>query len=767
MRSLSRLLPRFSTRYVSQSRTVLAAGLDGFVDEGGEHGLFVHQTRLLSRYRWLIDGQQPRPVVLSNVEQHSWLGYYIALPPGVDPGPADTGSGQIGAIARQTLEVRLSRYTGEGMHEDVDLTNFSQHPTSFRLTLDVDADFADLGDLHGERVPGEITRGRRTLDGADELDIDYRAERAFEHQGERGTARTHRGLTVRVRNASSPATVHDRGVAFEVSLRAGATWHACVDFIARIEERALPLMYACRSFTGTPAEFDIRRRTFLEEATGFASPHARGLAPVVLHALDQAKADLASLRLYDLDHDERAWTMAAGLPMYVALFGRDVLTASWQAALASTAPMRGSLRELARWQGREVNDWRDEQPGRMLHEAHTGPHATLNVNPRARYYGSATTSAFYPVAVSELWHWTGDRDLVRPLARSALDAVRWLDQYGDLDGDGFYEYQTRSEHGVRHQGWKDSEDAMVYEDGTPVKPPIATCEEQAFAYLGKLHLSEVLWWLGENDDARRLFREAGELKRRFNDVFWLEDEGFYAMALDPDKRPVRSAGSNPGHALACGIVDGALALRTAGRFVAHDLFSGWGIRTLSSAHPAYNPYSYHRGSVWPVEQGPFALGLMRYGLHGHAELICRAQFEAASLFDFCRLPELFSGHPRDDDHPFPALYPQTNSPQAWSAGAVFCFVQALLGLYPYAPLDALLVDPRLPEWLPELTLERLRVGEAVVTLRFFRRDDGRSDYRILDQRGRLHVVRQPSPWSLTATSGERLLDLLTSLLPGR
>jgi glycogen debranching enzyme len=765
VRSLARLLPRPDTRYVSQSRTVLAAGLDGFVDEGGEHGLFVYQTRLLSRYRWLINGQRPRPVALSNVEQHSWLGYYAVLPPGVDPGPADTGSGQVEAIARQTLELRLSRYAGEGMHEDVDLCNFSQHPTSFSLTLELDADFADLGDLHGPRVSGEISR--RVADDVQALDIDYRAAYAFDHQGERGTAQIHRGLTVRVRNMSSAAVVRETGVAFDVTLPPRGRWHACVDFIARIDERALPLMYGCRSFTGTLAEFDVRRRTFHGESTAFASPQARGLAPVVIQALDQAKADLASLRLYDLDRNERAWTTAAGLPMYVALFGRDVLTTSWQAALASTALMRGGLVEVARWQGREINDWRDEQPGRMLHEAHTGPNAVLNVNPRARYYGSATTSAFYPVAVGELWHWTGDRELVRPLVRSALAAVRWLDDHGDLDGDGFYEYQTRSEHGVRHQGWKDSEDAMVYEDGTPVKPPIATCEEQAFAYLGKLHLSEVLWWLGETDEARRLFRQAGELKRRFNEVFWLEDEGFYAMALDPDKRPVRSAGSNPGHGLATGIVDRGLALRTAGRLLGRDLFSGWGVRTLSAANPAYNPYSYHRGSIWPVEHGPFALGLMRYGLHEHAELICRAQFEAASLFDFCRLPELFSGHPRDEDHPFPALYPQANAPQAWSAGAVFCFVQALLGLYPYAPLNTLLVDPHLPAWLPEVTLDGLRVGEAAVTIRFVRGDDGRSDYRVLEQRGRLHVVRQPSPWSLTATSWERLTDLLTSLVPGR
>lgn len=247
----------------------------------------------------------------------------------------------------------------------------------------------------------------------------------------------------------------------------------------------------------------------------------------------------------------------------------------------------------------------------------------------------------------------------------------------------------------------------------------------------------------------------------------MEDEGFFAMGLDSQKRSIRSIGSNPGHCLAAGIVDKSLVLRTAGRFVADDLYTGWGIRTLSSKHPAYNPYSYHRGSVWPVEHGTFALGFVRYGLHQHAELICRAQFEAAALFDFYRLPEVFSGHPRDADHPFPALYPQANSPQAWSASAVFCFLQALLGLYPYAPLNLLLLDPHLPDWLPEITLSNLRIGHAVATIRFYHTKSGQSDYEVLDVRGPLHVVKQPSPWSLTAGFGERLKDALTSLLPGK
>jgi glycogen debranching enzyme len=767
--TLVRLRPRDETLYVSQSRTVLATGRDGFITDNPDQGLFVHETRLLSRYRYLIDGTPPQPVALSNVEQHSWLGYYIMLPPGAAAGEPDRGSGQVPEAAQQTLELRLSRYVGWGVHEDIDLTNFSQQPTAFQLELEVDADFADQSETTSPRQrPRAIVRAwRRADEGMWELVIEYRAEHTDGPQGQTGAARLHRGLTLRVERAASAPSYQDGRLAFRIALAPHGTWHACLNLIPRIEDEAMPPLYTCRAFGGTPHEYDRRRELFLREATTFTTPAQQTLAHVVGGALEQATRDLAALRLYDLDHDPRAWTMAAGLPIYVALFGRDTLTAAWQAALASPAMMHGTLLELARWQGTERNDWRDEQPGRMLHEAHTGPLARLNMTPRGRYYGSVTTSGFYPVVVAELWHWTGDKALVRSLIEPALKALQWLDAYGDLDGDGFYEYQTRSTQGVTHQAWKDSGDAIVYEDGSPVIPPLATCEEQGFAYVAKQLLSEVLWWLDHTDEAKRLYREASELKQRFNDAFWMDDEGFFALGLDSQKRQIRSIASNPGHCLAAGIVDESLAGRTATRLVADDLFTGWGIRTLSSTHPAYNPYSYHRGSVWPVENGTFAFAGWRYGLHQLVEHICRAQFEAAALFEYYRLPEVFGGHPRNADHPFPALYPKANWPQAWSASAVFLLVQALLGLYPYAPLNMLLLDPHLPEWLPELTLGNLRVGDAVATIHFSRRNDGTSAYEVLEIRGPLHVIRQPSPWSLTASFAERLKDALTSLLPGK
>ena len=762
---LVRLRTRAETLYVSQNRTVLATRRDGFINAEPDHGFFVRSTRLLSRYEHRLNGKPLFPNGLSNVEQHNWLGYYVAPAPDATDDYVTQGPG--GATAQQTIEVRLSRFVSDGLHEDVDVTNFTQRAATLTLDLMVDADFADVAETKGKRLQrGNVETTWNTDDPDPALRFSYRAECPYSHQGNVGTAHLQRAVTVRFQNAGSPATHRQGTVRFTFELGPQATWHLCVEVVPLIDNAELPSQYRCRSFGDGAGPYDSRRRAFLQDASTVSAPMTGTLAPVVVATLERAKRDLAALRLHDFDHGQRAWTMAAGLPVYVSLFGRDTLTAAWQAGLASREMMPGTLAELARWQGTELNDWRDEQPGKMLHQAESGPLAMLNLNPLGRYYGSITTSGFYPVIVSELWHWTGDKDLVRPFVEPALKSLRWLDEYADLDRDGFYEYQTRSEQGVRNQGWKDSEDAIVHADGSQAPVPIATCEEQAFVYLAKLHLSELLWWLDEKEDARRLHHEATALKRRFNEAFWMPDLEYFAMALDGEKRPVKSIGSNAGHCLAAGIVEEALVRKTADRLFASDMFTGWGIRTLSDQNPAYNPYSYHRGSVWPVEHGSFAVGFVRYGLHDHVERICRAQFEAASLFDFYRLPELFTGHQRDADHPFPGHYPNANSPQAWSASAVWCLLQTMLGLYPYAPLNLLLVDPRLPVWLPEISIRNLHVASAVIDLRFYRTPSGDSDYEVLDKRGPLHIVRQPSPWSLTASFGERLKDALSSLVPG-
>jgi hypothetical protein len=680
--SLVSVNPRDDTFHVSQGRTVLATRRDGWLEAGPYHGLFFHQTRVLSVHGLLLNGRAPRPVSLSSVQQHSWLGYYLA--------------------------------------EDED----------------------ESGTPADERA---------------ELRFDYRAERPYDVQGHRGMAVLHRGLIIVVRNASSGPRFDQGRLVFETIIAPRGRWHVCLVMIPTLDGKRFAPRHRCNDF--------LRRWSPAAQPTRFRPSEGDALGASAIATLERAREDLEALRLHDLDEAD-GWTMAAGLPMYVALFGRDTLTASWQASLLGTEMMRGTLHRLALRQGARVDDWRDEQPGRMLHEAQTGPLSVLRILPNARYYGSVTTSGFFPLVVAHLWHWTGDMRVVEPFIEPALAGLRWLDRYSDLDGDGLYEYRTRSIQGLRHQAWKDSGDAIVDEHGELVSPPIATCEEQGFVYTAKIFFADVLWHAGRRGEALRIVHEARELKRRFNDAFWLPQDGFFAMGLDAAKRPIRSEGSNPGHGLATGIIDRALVPAAAGRLMSEDLFSGWGVRTLSSRHPAYNPFSYHRGSVWPVEQATFSLGFARYGLFDHLHALSRAQFEAAALFAFHRLPEVFGGHARDASHPFPPVYPEANSPQAWSSSAMFSHLQALLGLYPYAPQRLLILDPHLPPWLPSITLEGLRVGRARVSIRFFRSRRGDSGYQVMSQEGPLRVVRQPSPWSLTATLKERATDLLWSFLTG-
>jgi glycogen debranching enzyme len=436
---------------------------------------------------------------------------------------------------------------------------------------------------------------------------------------------------------------------------------------------------------------------------------------------------------------------AAGSPKYLELFGRDPLITGMQSAFVSPEILRGILTELPKWQGTRRDDWRDEAPGRLIHQVQEDPLSRLCYGPLGRYYGSLSAPALYAEGLFAHWAWTGDSEEARRFIAPALKAMRWLETTAENDKDRFYAYYTRSEQGVKNQSWKDSGDAIVYEDGSLVPDPIATSEMQGVAYSAKLHLGFLLSRLGEKALGIRLQEEARELQKRFNDHFWMEPEGYFALGKDSQGRLIRSISSDPGACLASGIVDEGLAKRTADRLMKPDLFSGWGVRTLSSDHPAYDPFSYHRGSVWPVENAFIALGFRRYGFREYGERLLRAQFEAASLFDYCRLPEVFSGHPRSAENPFPVPYLEATWPQAWSASAVLSAIQILLGLFPFAPQDTLFVDPSLPEWLPELTLNRLRVGKATVSIRFFRGTDGESGYEIVEADGKITVSREKSP----------------------
>jgi glycogen debranching enzyme len=392
----------------------------------------------------------------------------------------------------------------------------------------------------------------------------------------------------------------------------------------------------------------------------------------------------------------------------------------------------------------------------------TGPLARLRLNPYSAYYADYASPLMYVIALANLYCWSGDIECVRRHWDTARRIMEWARERGDRDGDGYLEYLTRSPKGTKNQGWKDSGDAIVYDDGSAVPAPIATCELQGYWYIAQELMAVMSGALGERAEGMAYHRSAAALKERFNRDWWMADAQFIALALDPDKRPVRALTSNVGHCLATGIIDTAHLQPVVDRLFAPDLFSGWGIRTLSAAHAYYDPLSYHRGSVWAVEQGTIVFGLRRFGFEAEALTLSRAMFDLAELYPEYRVPECVGGYARDD-RATPSAYPRANTPQLWNATALPLIVQSLLGLLPLAPIGTLVLDPVLPEWLPSLELRGLRVGEARVTLSFRRDAHGRTDWEVLHQQGKLRIVRQPPPESTSATVGDRLWGLVESL----
>lgn len=500
-----------------------------------------------------------------------------------------------------------------------------------------------------------------------------------------------------------------------------------------------------------------RLRFHREWRAGLTRTVVRGNS-VAQRIIERATRDLASFASLEGERDE--WlAVQAGMPLYPAFFGRDALTVGWQAAMLDSGSMLdAALSRLGRLQSDRDFAWRDEEPGRIPYQVRTGPLARLELNPYAAYYADFASPLMYVIALANLYAWTGDLDLVERHWGVAWRILEWAEKRGDRDGDGYLEYLTRSPVGTKNQGWKDSGDAIVYPDGRPVPAPIATCELQAYWYAAQQLMGILCWVRGERRQARALWRSARALKRRFNADFWDPEERFYGLALDPDKRLVRTPTSNVGHCLATGILARDRVPDVVARLLSPDMFSGWGVRTLTTRHPAYNPLAYHLGSVWPVENATICFGLRRLGFDREALRVAEALFRLAELYAGDRLPECVGGY-SPDEHPTPGAYPRANSPQAWNTSAIPLVVQTLLGIVPYAARHVLLVDPVLAPWLPEVELHGLRVGGTTASLRCWRDGRNRAHVQVISKDGPLHLLRQPPPGALGVGLGRRLRAL--------
>ena len=687
---------------IHQGQTVLVTEPDGQINWPSKRGMYFRDTRVVSAWAIYANGERWELLNGGGAAPHVARIFLTNRAFVTKDGP----------IAARKLGLVIGRHIDGGLHEDLDITNNSQKPVRFNLEIAIRADFADIFEVKGDDI---VRRGRIITSWSAKreiLRITYRNKDFC------------REVIVRTGEGDGEPTVNANGrLSFDVILKAGQAWHRCLIYDLVDGTKHLRAPRKC-SYSGTTSDhagkMDKWQRTVLKIDTSNEEFY---------RCFSQGVQDLAALRLPLNGTDHMVFVAAAGLPWFVALFGRDTLIVSLQTMIVYPEFAAGTLEVLAQYQATQRDDYRDAEPGKILHELRYGELAHFKLIPHTPYYGTADATPLYLIVLHEAWRATGDRALIERHLSNAEACLTWIDKYGDLDGDGFQEYQTRSTAGYENMAWKDSGDSVMYPDGTLVRGPKALCELQGYVYDAWLRMAEIYDELENKRRANVLRKKAAVLFKEFNEIFWDEQSEFYAYALDGDKKKVMSVASNVGQCLWSGIIAPERAGIVVKRLMRKDMWSGWGIRTLSSDHPSFNPYNYQTGAVWPHDNSLIALGMRRYGFAAEAAAVARDISGAASHFLLNQLPELYAGLQRDPTS-FPVQYLGANVPQAWAAGAPFMLLQAMLGLQHDAPRGKLYVDPALPDWLPDVTLTDLRLGERRFDIRFWR--DGKStNFKIL------------------------------------
>jgi glycogen debranching enzyme len=639
-------------------------------------GLFVRDTRVLSRWELTVDGIEPQPLSVQHGEPFaaSFLG---RMPPRA-------------GLADSTLLLIRRRYVGDGMREDITLRNTSGKAKRFRLVLTAEADFADLFEVKGRSKPRAVASAATKDSGL--VITSGRRERRQE---------------LRITGDQNPSITDDGALAWRLSVSGHSELTVSIEAVPVDDGVPMKLRHPRGHAVDRtlPAK---RLRKWRQRGPQVRTPD-RNLSEVLSRSVE----DLGALRIFDPEHPR--WpVVAAGAPWFMALFGRDSLLTAlmllpWDPGLAL-----GTLRTLAAWQGSDFDAAAEEEPGKILHEVRFGPAASFALGGRSAYFGSADATPLFVMLLGELLRWGGKDNAIASLLPHADRALDWISAYGDADGDGFVEYCRKTSHGLINQGWKDSWDGINFADGTIAEAPIALAEVQAYVYAAYRARAQLAKHAADESGAAYWRKKAKQLKRDFNDRFWLPDRGWYAVGLDAEKRPIDSLTSNIGHCLWTGIADKDKASSVARHLMSAEMFSGWGIRTLANSMGAYNPMSYHNGSVWPHDNAICAAGLVRYGYIDHAQRIMDAIVDAAAAFGY-RLPELFCGFGRDE-FPSPVPYPTSCSPQAWAAGAPLLLLHSLLRFTPEIRSGQLWCAPEIPDRYLPLRISGVRVGKSRLTV---------------------------------------------------
>jgi len=653
----------------------IVADRTGDVVPGTPQGLFFLDTRFLSQWRLRVDGVTPEP--LDTVVEEPYRALHVLRVPRHD-------------VADAPVVVTRRRWLGRGLREVITLHNYGSDPVTCEVALDVGADFADLF---------EVKEGRIFPLGRYWQEYD---EEGFTHGLRRNGVR--RAVHIRF---DRPPRSGPQTALWEAPIEPQSSWTLCIEIGFSVESESVEPRFRCGQPDPPPAA-SPRIHGWRHSAPQITTDH-----PQLAMAARQATEDLGILQIDDPEFEGRR-VIAAGAPWFMTLFGRDSLLTAWMALLVDPDLARGVLHTLARFQGEDVVPHTEEEPGRILHELRFTEAGSLGLGGGSAYYGSIDSTPLFVMLLGEMLRWGLGDDDVKALLPHADRALEWVQRFGDRDGDGYVEYQRATERGLEHQGWKDSWDGTRFADGGFPQTPIALCEVQGYVYGAYLARAHIAQQHGDTATSERYERLAADLKARFNEDFWLDDRGWLAMGLDADKRPIDALTSNMGHCLWTGILDEDKAAIVADRLLSDELFSGYGIRTLATSMRAFNPISYHLGSVWPHDNAICISGLMRYGHVEHAHRAALALLDAAAASGG-RLPELFCGFPRSEiDAPVP--YPTSCSPQAWAAAAPLLITRTLLRFDPWIPTGRLWLDPVLPDAMSRLRVERIPLAGSRVTI---------------------------------------------------
>jgi glycogen debranching enzyme len=663
---------------------------DDVGDVGEEtSGFFADDTRYLSKLRLTVNGATPLPLSGGRVEYFS-AAFYLRNP-------------LAGALGQDQVSITRERFVGDGMQDVVVLENHTVEPLELELALEVEADFADILSVKEHDFALGDPRHARPLPGPAPCSWDA-ADNKFVFEEREDGLRTHVLFSQRGR-------VDGSSIAFPIELAPRGRWEVRIDVVPVDDGEELAPHAVERRF----GEERSRVRDSLA-AWQLRVPHLRADWDELEQTFGQSVSDLAALRMRGSAEREFGRLPAAGMPWFMTVFGRDTIITCLQTLLFGPELARTALEVLSSLQATEDDPSIDAEPGKIVHEVRHGKAAKTWF---ARYYGTLDATPLFLVLLSEVWRWTDDVALVDRFKQPALAALRWIDEFGDLDGDGFVEFRRRAPHGLDVQSWKDSQDSQRFHDGRIAESPIAPCEVQGYVYDAKRRLAEIardVW--RDRALADRLDAEAAALKARFDEAFWVDARGgYYALALDRDKQPVDSACSNMGHLLWSRIVPPERVDAVVDKLMSEGLWSGWGVRTMSSDDAAYNPLSYHNGTVWPHDNSLVAWGLSHYARWPEAQRIVQRVLTAARHFDW-QLPEVFAGLRRSDT-PFPIAYPTAARPQAWAAGTPVLLLQVLLGLQPDRRRHVLesLAPLELPHWAGAIRLSGVRAFDAAWDVR--------------------------------------------------